>query len=214
MKHKIAKPFELCYQLIPVEWLAQLAFVCGKGAIKRAAYDWEENAATMSYSDRLDSAMRHIEKFRMGQSHDKETGAHNLGAAAWNCLCVYSLFVRETGIDDRRGNKLPTEECVRIEQEVTSISRQLLFNTSDPLEDAKPTKIMFHRDMIIGPMGPKEYVECKQRLFDNGELLFSPVTPCDVYQYLYYHNRGWVGRKIEESPTVPYDTVGFPDDKD
>tara|TARA_R110002126_G_scaffold42101_1_gene121981 strand:+ start:6175 stop:6795 length:621 start_codon:yes stop_codon:yes gene_type:complete len=134
MKHKIAKPTELCYQLIPVEWLAQLAFVFGKGARKHAPYDWEKSSSTMSYSDRLDSAMRHLEQFRSGISHDPETGAHNLGAAAWNCLCVYSLFVRGTGIDDRRTAILPESQCKAIQDETSSLTAGL----KEQAVEAKP----------------------------------------------------------------------------
>lgn len=52
------------------------------GARKYAAWGWLEHP--MDEEETLDSALRHIAKWRAGEIFDTETGAHHLTAARWN----------------------------------------------------------------------------------------------------------------------------------
>lgn len=95
----IAKPTELCYQLLPPEWEAALAHLATKGARKYAPHDWEETPGR--YMDRIDSLRRHLKNWQMGEDIDSETQAHNLVAVAYNALMVYVWASRDIGDDNR-----------------------------------------------------------------------------------------------------------------
>ena len=101
-KNKIAKPNELCFQLLPAEWLTALAYIATKGAQKYAPRDWEENPG--SYMDRIDSLHRHLNAWVAGSRDDdgpKGTGAPNLAAVAYNALMVLVWEERNIGLDNR-----------------------------------------------------------------------------------------------------------------
>lgn len=85
------------FHLIPPEWVWGLADLLTKGALKYAPRNWERG---MSRAQLLRAAKNHLTKFEMGHTYDEETGTHELVAAAWNCLVLFSHVVRGIGEDD------------------------------------------------------------------------------------------------------------------
>lgn len=89
-KHDAGKPL---YNLIPVHAEAELVDVLTFGANKYAPNQWRnvENA-----TDRYTAAaMRHLAAYRMGETHDNESGKHHL-AHAMCCLA----FIVELDLED------------------------------------------------------------------------------------------------------------------
>lgn len=65
--------------------------------IDDGANNWKNG---MSVTETLDSAQRHIESFRKGESID-ELGTHHLANAAWNCLAAMWTSTNKPTFDDR-----------------------------------------------------------------------------------------------------------------
>jgi len=91
-KHDAGKPL---YNLIPVHAEAELVDVLTFGATKYAPNQWRnvENA-TERYTA---AAMRHLAAYRMGETHDTESGKHHL-AHAMCCLA----FIIEMDLEQNK----------------------------------------------------------------------------------------------------------------
>ena len=167
-KNSIAKPNELCFQLLPVEWLTALAYLATKGAQKYAPRDWEENPGR--YLDRVDSLHRHLNKWMTGETNDDGeggTGVHNLAAVAYNALMVMVWEARGVGVDNR-----------------PKVSKAFLDNLASKLAGTsnKPSsKTMFHRGMIIKLSGIMEYRVCANQLAASGEEVASTTSTDFIY---------------------------------
>jgi hypothetical protein len=88
------------YDLIPADFLRELAEVYGFGAEKyddfnwRKGYDWR-----LSYG----ALMRHLYAWRANEERDPESGYHHLAHVAWHAatLFVYSRDMEYQSYDDR-----------------------------------------------------------------------------------------------------------------
>lgn len=81
------------YDLITPIGLKRLADVYERGAAKYADRNWEKGAPFGRF---LDSAMRHIQQYVMGESDED-----HLAQAAWNLFAVMHLERTHPELDDR-----------------------------------------------------------------------------------------------------------------
>jgi hypothetical protein len=89
---------KLRLELIPVEWLVELARVMTVGATKYEERNWE---AGMPWSQCLGPLNRHKARWEAGHIVDAETKCHELAMVAWNALALMSYELRGLGTDDR-----------------------------------------------------------------------------------------------------------------
>lgn len=89
---------KLRYDLIPPRILMILAQIYTNGAVKYDPDNWKTG---LSFRGVIDSAMRHLEKFRACEDIDKDSGLHTLGHAAWNCLTLMEYGYTHPEYDDR-----------------------------------------------------------------------------------------------------------------
>lgn len=87
------------FSLIPAEFLWALAEHYGAGAKKYADRNWEKG---YKWSLTVDAMERHWNQFKLGETHDPETGSHHLVAAAWHCIALFIFDIRKIGTDDIR----------------------------------------------------------------------------------------------------------------
>ena len=85
------------YELIPPEALDALADLYGKGAQKYGDRNWEKG---MKPTRIFGALMRHAWAWLRGETHDPETGAHQMISVAWNAIAIYTYYVR--GVEDDR----------------------------------------------------------------------------------------------------------------
>lgn len=99
-KHDTGKPL---YNLIPAHAEAELVDVLTFGATKYAPNQWRnvENA-TERYTA---AAMRHLAAYRMGETHDTESGKHHL-AHAMCCLA----FIIEMDLEQKQMKILDAQQ--------------------------------------------------------------------------------------------------------
>lgn len=71
--------------LIPFEVILTLAKHYTIGAKKYEDHNWRKG---LSYSETVDSMMRHFIAWQLGEKTDEETGAHHLDAAIWNLVAL------------------------------------------------------------------------------------------------------------------------------
>lgn len=90
------------FSLIPSEFLWALAEHYGIGAKKYAERNWEKSYAWSLSADALD---RHWHQWKMGETHDPETGSHHLIAVAWHACAMFIFELRRIGTDDLRPKK-------------------------------------------------------------------------------------------------------------
>ncbi len=81
------------YDLISPFALKRIADVYERGAKKYEDRNWEKGAPFGRF---LDSAMRHIQQYMMGESDED-----HLGQAAWNLMAVMHLEATHPELDDR-----------------------------------------------------------------------------------------------------------------
>lgn len=91
------------YDLVPPEPLAELACVFGMGDIKYpAAEDGIPNwLHGLPYSWHIGAALRHIERWRSGETFDKESGLNHLAHASTLLFMLMTYQARDLGTDDR-----------------------------------------------------------------------------------------------------------------
>lgn len=84
--------------LIPVEWIVELARVLTVGSYKYQDRNWELG---MDWSKCIGALQRHLLRWQAGNMVDAETGCHELAMVAWNALALMSYQLRGLGLDDR-----------------------------------------------------------------------------------------------------------------
>lgn len=85
------------YDLIPPEFMDQLATLYARGAKKYADRNWEKG---MKPTRIFGALMRHAWAWMRGETHDPETGAHHMVAVAWNAIAIVTYH--ERGMEDDR----------------------------------------------------------------------------------------------------------------
>lgn len=86
------------YDLIPVQALAEVARVYGKGAQKYAERNWERSYAwSLSYG----AMLRHANQFWGGESTDAESQRQHLGAVIFHAMALMEFDRLGIGTDDR-----------------------------------------------------------------------------------------------------------------
>lgn len=99
---------KLRMDLIPPEWLIELARVLTKGAVKYEDNNWKKG---MKYSRGLGSLKRHLVKWELGDTLDNETGCHHLASVAWNALALMYWDMNErSDLDDRHTSNIYNTE--------------------------------------------------------------------------------------------------------
>lgn len=96
MKHDTGK---LQYRLIPPSALKALAEVLTYGATKYSPYNWMD----VESERYMDALYRHLEAYRRGETHDKESGLSHLAHAMANIS-----FLLEREETEAAGKKLRT----------------------------------------------------------------------------------------------------------
>lgn len=93
----------LRYDLIPVEALAEVAFIYHKGAEKYGAHNFEKG---YEYSKSIAALQRHLEKFKSGLNFDDEFDGevkpHHLAAVVFHALALMQFQAKKVGTDDRQ----------------------------------------------------------------------------------------------------------------
>lgn len=77
---------KLDYTLIPPDALEAVVEAFMDGVRKYERDDWKN----LSVNNRVAAAMRHIEQFRRGRTHDFTSRVHHLGHAAADLMMAYS----------------------------------------------------------------------------------------------------------------------------
>jgi hypothetical protein len=86
------------YDLIPVEPLAEVSRVYGRGAAKYAPRNWEKGYDwSLSYA----ALQRHVNLFWAGVDFDGESGQHHLAHAVFHCLALMEWRETHPEMDDR-----------------------------------------------------------------------------------------------------------------
>lgn len=75
---------KLQYSLIPPTALAE----CAKGWTAGADIHPLDHWKTLEHSVFIDKIFRHLQQYRMGETHDTETGVHHLACCANNCMML------------------------------------------------------------------------------------------------------------------------------
>lgn len=86
------------FDLIPPEFMLELARVLTYGANKYSAHNWANGADWSRY---FSAAQRHLWAWQQGEDHDEETGYSHLAHAACCLAFLLSYQHRDLGNDDR-----------------------------------------------------------------------------------------------------------------
>lgn len=86
------------YDLIPVEALAIVARLYGKGAEKYEAHNWRKG---YEWSKSYASLQRHSNDFWRGIDIDEETGLPNMAAVVFHALTLLTFMEEHPNFDDR-----------------------------------------------------------------------------------------------------------------
>lgn len=100
-KPKVAMRFDankLRLDLIPVEFLIELARVYTIGALKYDDDNWRKG---MPWRKVYRPIWSHFFKWLSGHTIDSETGCHHLAMVAWNCATLFMYQLHKLGTDDR-----------------------------------------------------------------------------------------------------------------
>jgi len=84
--------------LVPTEWVSDMALICDYGRKKYGADNWRKG---FKWSRLYAAAMRHLMAFWSGSDVD-ESGFSHLLHAAWNCLALYWYTKRRKPDEDDR----------------------------------------------------------------------------------------------------------------
>lgn len=105
---KVAMRFDadkLRFDLIPPEFLIELARIYTMGAMKYDDNNWRNG---MIWSKCIRPIWSHFIKWLSGHTIDSETGCHHLAMVAWNCATLFMYQLHKLGKDDR--NKFAIDE--------------------------------------------------------------------------------------------------------
>ncbi|MGL5567497.1 MAG: dATP/dGTP diphosphohydrolase domain-containing protein [Plesiomonas sp.] len=84
---------KLRYDLVPPSAVKALADVFTYGARKYKPHNWQEVDEPNRYVAAL---YRHLEAYRMGETHDQESGLHHLAHAMTNCAILLHFDFKPT----------------------------------------------------------------------------------------------------------------------
>lgn len=96
---------KLRFDLIPPEFLIELARVYSMGALKYDDDNWRKG---MPWRKVYRPIWSHFIKWLSGHTIDSETGCHHLAMVAWNCATLFMYQLNKLGKDDR--NKFAIDE--------------------------------------------------------------------------------------------------------
>lgn len=104
LRHDAGK---LRFDLLPTEWLVELAAISTVGSVKYMPRNWERG---MAWSKMIGCLLRHLFLgFLSGVRFDPESGRHHLGHVAWNALALMSYDMRQIGEQDHPGTPKPLD---------------------------------------------------------------------------------------------------------
>ena len=90
---------KLRWHLFPWSAAKEVVRVLMFGAEKYGAWNWTKG---MDWTRPYDAAVRHMNAWLAGETHDPETGINHLAHAACNMLFLLSYSLTGTGRDDRQ----------------------------------------------------------------------------------------------------------------
>jgi hypothetical protein len=86
------------YDLIPVEALAQVARLYGRGAEKYAEHNWRKG---YEWSKSYAALQRHATQFWNGEDIDEEMGLPHMASVVFHALALITFMQEQPGFDDR-----------------------------------------------------------------------------------------------------------------
>lgn len=86
------------YDLIPVDALATIARLYGKGAEKYAVHNWRKG---YEWSKSYTAMQRHANAFWNGEDNDPEMELPHMAAVAFHALTLLTFMQEQPGFDDR-----------------------------------------------------------------------------------------------------------------
>lgn len=132
------------YDLIPVEAMAIVAQLYGKGAEKYAAHNWRRG---YEWSKSYAALQRHANAFWQGVDDDEEMGLPHLASVVFHALALMTFMQEQPGFDDRFEG--PIETPITQEERLAALRQQLsmatpsTWNEREPAEDLEVTHPMF-----------------------------------------------------------------------
>jgi hypothetical protein len=114
------------YDLIPVEALAVVARLYGKGAEKYAEHNWRKG---YEWSKSYAALNRHLNAFWGGEDIDEETGMPHLACVVFHALTLLTFMEEQPEFDNRF--KRPPTENKQSEESIAALRLQLQSDTSE-----------------------------------------------------------------------------------
>ncbi len=84
--------------LLPADAMLELGEVCAYGAHKYSERNWEKG---MKWTKVIGPLLRHLYKWMIGYTVDKESGQRHIAMVAWNAIALLTYELRGIGEDDR-----------------------------------------------------------------------------------------------------------------
>lgn len=99
-KHGLrANSGKIRYDLLPPDFMDELAKVYTMGAVKYAPRNWEKGFPWMEC---FGSLLRHAFAWARGEDRDEESGLLHMAHVAWNAIAIGTFMLRNVGTDDRQ----------------------------------------------------------------------------------------------------------------
>jgi hypothetical protein len=92
----------LRFDLLPVDALAEVAYVYTAGAQKYEDRNWEKG---YKWSLSIRALVSHLYFFLAGEDRDPETGSLHIAQVVWHGLALLTFYLRGIGDDDRAENQ-------------------------------------------------------------------------------------------------------------
>jgi hypothetical protein len=86
------------FDLLPWDALEEVARVYHYGSQKYEARNWEKG---YPWSWSFQALVRHVSRWMIGETYDKETGLHHMAHACFHALALVAFQFRNVGQDDR-----------------------------------------------------------------------------------------------------------------
>jgi hypothetical protein len=116
------------YDLIPVDALAIVAQLYGKGAEKYDEHNWRKG---YEWSKSYAALQRHANSFWQGEDLDPETGLPQMAAVVFHALTLITFMQEQPGFDDRY---IPGRINTASEKDIEALRLKLSGPNVSPLE--------------------------------------------------------------------------------
>jgi hypothetical protein len=120
------------FDLIPVEALATVATLYGRGAAKYAEHNWRKG---YEWSKSYAALQRHANAFWRGEDIDPEMELPHMAAVAFHALTLITFMQEQQGFDDRYDPE--AEKRKQQSEEALAVLKEKLIGTPNANEDDK-----------------------------------------------------------------------------